>query len=92
MDRSDKADAFAEFLAAQGTAPERVAYMGDDLIDLPVLLRLRPRLGPGRRGGRGAGAEHTVSWRLRAGTGRCGKMCELVLRARGEWEGCSPPI
>ena len=39
LDRSDKAAAFAEFLAARGVDPERVAYAGDDLLDLPVLRR-----------------------------------------------------
>ena len=39
MDRSDKGPAFAEFLAAQGVSPDRVAFMGDDLVDLPILLR-----------------------------------------------------
>ena len=34
---ADKAVAFAEILAEQGLAAEDVAYMGDDLMDLPVL-------------------------------------------------------
>lgn len=86
MDRSDKAAAFSEFLADHATVPERVAYLGDDLIDLPVLRRCGLSFAPAdavaevqeqvdrvleRRGGRGAVRE----------------MCELVLRARGDWEG-----
>ena len=38
--RDDKGPAFEEFLATQGTTPERVAYVGDDLQDLPVLERV----------------------------------------------------
>ncbi|HXO43548.1 MAG TPA: hypothetical protein VN999_19015, partial [Thermoanaerobaculia bacterium] len=38
MHRDDKAAAFGELLAARGLAAARVAYMGDDLVDLPVLL------------------------------------------------------
>ena len=34
---TDKAAAFAEILAEQGLAADDVAYMGDDLMDLPVL-------------------------------------------------------
>lgn len=86
MDRADKAAAFAEFLAAHGTAPERVAYVGDDLVDLPVLMRCAISFAPSdavaevrervdrvleRRGGRGAVRE----------------AIELLLRARGEWDG-----
>jgi 3-deoxy-D-manno-octulosonate 8-phosphate phosphatase (KDO 8-P phosphatase) len=85
MDRPEKASAFAEFLAAHSTAPEKVAYMGDDLLDLPVILRCGLSFAPsdaapevrervtrvvGHRGGRGAVRE----------------MCEILLRARGDWE------
>jgi 3-deoxy-D-manno-octulosonate 8-phosphate phosphatase (KDO 8-P phosphatase) len=37
--RDDKDTAFDEFLAAHATTAERVAYVGDDVLDLPVLLR-----------------------------------------------------
>jgi 3-deoxy-D-manno-octulosonate 8-phosphate phosphatase (KDO 8-P phosphatase) len=35
----DKRGAFQEALEQEGLSPEQVAYMGDDLPDLPVLLR-----------------------------------------------------
>src|SRR5512134_187309 len=34
---ADKAEAFREILAEHGLAPHEVAYMGDDVNDLPVL-------------------------------------------------------
>lgn len=37
--RDDKDPAFDEFLAAHETTAERVAYIGDDLLDLPILDR-----------------------------------------------------
>jgi 3-deoxy-D-manno-octulosonate 8-phosphate phosphatase (KDO 8-P phosphatase) len=37
LGRFDKADALAEILAATGAQASRTLYMGDDLIDLPVL-------------------------------------------------------
>lgn len=37
--RDDKGPAFDEFLAAHGTSPARVAYIGDDVLDLPILDR-----------------------------------------------------
>ena len=40
LGRIDKAAAFDELLARQQITPERVAYVGDDLLDLPVLRRV----------------------------------------------------
>src|ERR1700681_1265924 len=37
--RHDKDAAFTEFLAQHAAAPERVAYIGDDILDLSVLRR-----------------------------------------------------
>src|ERR1700681_156491 len=37
--RHDTASAFTEFLSQHDAAPERVAYIGDDILDLPVLRR-----------------------------------------------------
>jgi 3-deoxy-D-manno-octulosonate 8-phosphate phosphatase (KDO 8-P phosphatase) len=37
--RDDKDPAFDEFLAAHATTAERVAYIGDDVLDLPILDR-----------------------------------------------------
>lgn len=86
MDRSDKRAAFAEFLAEHGAAAERVAYLGDDLVDLPVLTTCGLAFAP-------ADAVPDVRQRVhrvlgaRGGRGVVREMVELVLRARGEWEG-----
>jgi 3-deoxy-D-manno-octulosonate 8-phosphate phosphatase (KDO 8-P phosphatase) len=37
--RDDKGPAFDEFLAAHATTADRVAYIGDDVLDLPILDR-----------------------------------------------------
>ena len=37
--RDDKGPAFDEFLAAHATTEDRVAYIGDDVLDLPILDR-----------------------------------------------------
>jgi 3-deoxy-D-manno-octulosonate 8-phosphate phosphatase (KDO 8-P phosphatase) len=85
MNRVDKGAAFAEFLAAHATAPERVAYLGDDLVDLPVLRRCALSFAP---------ADAAVEVRERVdrvlerpgGRAAAREMVELVLRARGDWE------
>ncbi len=81
----DKLAVVREVLTRLGVPPDRVAYMGDDLVDLPVLtqfglgitvpdaptyVRERAHWVTGRPGGRGAVRE----------------VCEAVLRARGAWE------
>jgi 3-deoxy-D-manno-octulosonate 8-phosphate phosphatase (KDO 8-P phosphatase) len=85
LDRADKAAAFAEFLAAQGTAPERVAYAGDDLLDLPVLRRCGLSFAPADAVPAVRAAVHRV---LACSGGReaAREMTEAVLRARGDWE------
>lgn len=90
MDRAEKAPAFMELLAAHETTAERVAYMGDDILDLPVLLRCGLSFAP-------ADAAPEVRERVdrvllrTGGRGVVREMCELVLRARGDWEGLVAP-
>ncbi len=84
--RSDKAAAFDEFLARASADPSRVAYAGDDLLDLPVLARAGLSFAP-------ADAVHEVRERadyvLAAAGGHAAfrELVELVLSARGAWTG-----
>jgi len=84
-DRADKDQAFTEFLAHYETAPERVAYMGDDLVDLPVLRRCGLSMAP-------ADAVPEVCERVdvalasRGGRGAVREAVETILRARGDWQ------
>lgn len=84
--RSDKAAAFAELLDRTGADPKRVAYAGDDLLDLPVLTRVGLSFAP-------ADAVHEVRERVdyvlasAGGHGAFRELVELVLSARGSWEG-----
>jgi 3-deoxy-D-manno-octulosonate 8-phosphate phosphatase (KDO 8-P phosphatase) len=91
LDRSDKDAAFAEFLAAHGAEQERVAYLGDDLLDLPVMRRCGLSFAP-------ADAVAEVRQRVDrvlerpGGRGAVREMAELVLRARGDWEALVAPF
>jgi 3-deoxy-D-manno-octulosonate 8-phosphate phosphatase (KDO 8-P phosphatase) len=81
----DKDAAFTAFLAEHGAAPERVAYMGDDLLDLPVIRRCGLSFAP-------ADAVAEVRQRVHrvvsaaGGRGAAREMCERVLHARGHWD------
>jgi len=85
QERSDKAEAFAEFLDEHRTAGERVAFLGDDLLDLPVMRRCGLSFAP-------ADAVPEVRERVdrvlahRGGGTVVREMCELILRARGDWD------
>jgi 3-deoxy-D-manno-octulosonate 8-phosphate phosphatase (KDO 8-P phosphatase) len=78
----DKAAAYAEILAQTGLKPEQTAYMGDDWLDLPVLLRVGCGFAP---------ANAAVELRQRAdyvcersgGHGAVREVCELILEAKG---------
>ena len=85
MDRSDKGPAFAEFLAREGVDPERVGFVGDDLVDLPVIRRCGLSFSPADAV---AEVREEVDRVLenRGGRGAVREACELVLRARGEWD------
>jgi 3-deoxy-D-manno-octulosonate 8-phosphate phosphatase (KDO 8-P phosphatase) len=80
----DKAAAFAEILAEQGLAAEDVAYMGDDLMDLPVLRLAGISAAP-------ADAAETVRARvdfvsrLPGGGGAVREFIEGVLHAQDRW-------
>lgn len=76
---------YQEILAAEGLVDEQVAYVGDDVVDLPILRRVGfsatvadavPEVLPlvdyvtNRSGGRGAVRE----------------ICDLLLKASGQWD------
>lgn len=84
--RLDKLAAFEEIRQKTGLKPSEIAYVGDDIIDLPVIKRagfsaavsdaveeVRERVDyvAKRPGGRGAARE----------------VAELVLKAQGKWDG-----
>ncbi len=91
MDRSDKKPAFQEFLAAQKTTPDRVGYIGDDLLDLPVLLCCGLSFAPADAVAEVRERVHKVLLRP-GGHGAVREMCEFVLRARGEWDHLIAPF
>jgi 3-deoxy-D-manno-octulosonate 8-phosphate phosphatase (KDO 8-P phosphatase) len=85
MNRADKAAAFGEFLGAHATTAGRVAYMGDDLVDLPVLLACGLSFAPADAVPEVGSRVHHVLSRP-GGRGAVREMVEVVLRARGAWD------
>ena len=82
----DKLAVLQEILNSTGLSPGHVAYMGDDIVDLPVLRR--------------AGFSVTVSdahedvlkavdlvTKNPGGRGAVREVCEIILKVQGKWEG-----
>ena len=79
---ADKRAAFDELLAAMGIAPEAAAFMGDDLVDLPLF---RYCGFAATVAGAPALLKRHADYVTRAGGGRGAvrEFCELVLHGRG---------
>ena len=82
---SDKRETFEEFLHDHETTPERVAYVGDDLPDLPVVGRCALSFAPADAAPEVRAAAHVVLT-ARGGEGAAREMIERILKARGDWE------
>lgn len=82
---TDKRRAFANIAAAQGLTNDQIAFMGDDLIDLPVLQLAGLSAAP-------ADASEDVRRRVHyvtpsaGGRGAVRDFIELILRGRGQWD------
>lgn len=82
---ADKGSALREILAQQGLSPREVAYVGDDLNDLPVMAEVGLTAAP---------ADAPLEVRSQAymvlsapgGRGCLREFVEAILRARGDWD------
>lgn len=85
LKRLDKGLALEELLARTGLDPQRVCYVGDDIIDLPVLRRVGFAVTvPEARPDVFAVAHHVTT--RGAGAGAVRDTIETLLQARGVWQ------
>jgi 3-deoxy-D-manno-octulosonate 8-phosphate phosphatase (KDO 8-P phosphatase) len=80
----DKKAAFDRLLASSGRPLDEIAYMGDDLPDLPILVRVGLAAAPADAVTEVA---RRVHWRSShaGGRGAVREFIELILQARGQW-------
>ncbi|WP_229457772.1 KdsC family phosphatase [Massilia glaciei] len=81
----DKRIAFARLLEATGVTAEQCGYIGDDVIDLPLLLRVGFAVAvPSGH----AEVQHRAHYVTRAGGGRgaAREVCDLLMRAQGTYD------
>ena len=85
LGRIDKSTAFAEILQRQNLTPDQVAYVGDDLLDLPVLQQVGfAATVPEAR--REVLAQAQFVTERSGGFGAARDVIEELLRARGVWQ------
>jgi 3-deoxy-D-manno-octulosonate 8-phosphate phosphatase (KDO 8-P phosphatase) len=86
----DKRTAFQQLLAHTGSAPQACGFVGDDVIDLPILLQCGfaasvPNGHPEVRS-----RVHYVTT-ASGGRGAARELCDFILRAQGNYEAALAP-
>ena len=85
QDRAEKLGAYEEILREAGVHNAEVAYVGDDLPDLPVLERVGLAIAVANAAPEVKRAAHYVTARS-GGAGAVREVVELLLKAQGKWE------
>jgi len=80
--REDKLVVLDELLGELGLSYEQVAYLGDDLPDLPVIRRVGLGMAVASADGFVRQHAHGVT-QARGGDGAAREFCELIMRAQG---------
>lgn len=81
----DKLKAFTKALKKFRLTPEEVCFIGDDLIDLPVLRRVGLAVSVPNAVDEVRQAAHLVTARA-GGRGAVREICDLLLKAQGKWD------
>jgi len=80
-----KLPVFQEFIKSQRLSPVEIAYMGDDLHDLPVMRRVGLSLAPADAAPE---VKEQADWvaEKKGGAGAVREAAELILKAVGKWD------
>jgi 3-deoxy-D-manno-octulosonate 8-phosphate phosphatase (KDO 8-P phosphatase) len=83
--KQEKLPAFEELIARLGLASQQVAYMGDDVVDLPIMLRVG--LAVATNDAHQLVTQH-AHWQTPhgGGEGAARDLCELIMEAQGTLE------
>jgi 3-deoxy-D-manno-octulosonate 8-phosphate phosphatase (KDO 8-P phosphatase) len=84
QNRAEKLGAYGEILREAGLGDADVAYVGDDLPDLPILARVGLAVAVANAAPEVKKAAHYVTSRS-GGEGAVREIVELVLKAQGKW-------
>ncbi len=85
QNRLEKLPAYEEILQRAGVSDEEIAYVGDDLPDLPVLRRVGLAIAVANAVPEVRKAVHLVT-RARGGEGAVREAVEFILKAQNRWK------
>jgi 3-deoxy-D-manno-octulosonate 8-phosphate phosphatase (KDO 8-P phosphatase) len=80
----DKIKEFEQVLAEAGMEETEVAYVGDDVVDIPLMRRAGLAIAVADAGAETQAAAHYVT-QLPGGHGAIREVAELILKAQGRW-------
>jgi 3-deoxy-D-manno-octulosonate 8-phosphate phosphatase (KDO 8-P phosphatase) len=89
LGQGKKTEAFEECMRKAGVTEDEVAYMGDDLPDIPLARRAGLAVCVADGAPELAAVCHYTTRRL-AGRGTAREVVELILKAQGRWEEAVP--
>jgi 3-deoxy-D-manno-octulosonate 8-phosphate phosphatase (KDO 8-P phosphatase) len=81
----DKVEAFESLMSEAGAEPAHAAYVGDDVVDIPLMRRCGFAVAVADATEETRAAAHYVT-RLPGGFGAVREVCELILKAQGRWD------
>jgi 3-deoxy-D-manno-octulosonate 8-phosphate phosphatase (KDO 8-P phosphatase) len=81
----DKLEAYAGIVAETGLQDREIGYVGDDLIDIPVMCRVGLSIAVPNASPHVLRYAHYTT-RASGGRGACREICELLLQVQGHWE------
>ncbi|HTL70297.1 MAG TPA: HAD hydrolase family protein [Candidatus Eisenbacteria bacterium] len=81
----DKLKAFEKIQKKFKVSPEEVCYVGDDLIDIPILRRAGVAVAVRNAVPEAKEAAHYVTERS-GGRGAVREVCDMLLKAQGRWD------
>jgi 3-deoxy-D-manno-octulosonate 8-phosphate phosphatase (KDO 8-P phosphatase) len=81
----DKVEAFEGLMAEAGVVADDAAFVGDDVVDIPVMRRCGLAVAVADATPETRAAAHYVT-RLPGGFGAVREVCELILKAQGRWD------
>ena len=82
---ANKLDAYDQIADSLMLEDGEIAYMGDDILDLPVLARVGLATAPADAAADVLSRVHWVA-KARGGAGAARELIELILRAQGLWD------
>jgi len=89
LGQAQKMQAFEECVQKAGVSEEEVAYMGDDLPDIPLAQRAGLAVSVADGADELKAVCHYVTRRL-AGRGAAREVIELILKSQGRWDSAVP--